>query len=59
MGCKDGELYNSDYLEQSLAKFMAKGLLKTMEILMTSNSERTGSSIILVAMSKIADQPEV
>lgn len=36
----------TDYLGQSLETFIIKGLWKIMEILVTINSEGTGSSII-------------
>ena len=45
-----------DCLEQGLEKFMGKGLLKIMVILVTINSEGTGRSMIPVAMSEMADQ---
>lgn len=43
-------------LEQGLEKFMGKGLLKIMVILVTINFEGTGRSMILVAMSEMAYQ---
>lgn len=42
-------------MEQSLEKFMAKGLLYTAEILVTSNSEVVGSSVIPVAINKMSN----
>lgn len=42
-------------MEQSLEKFMANGLLYVVEILVTSNSEVAGSSVIPVAMKKMSN----